>query len=156
MENLEPVAYFDYKTAKESYDALISDLKNTRKASQRKRVEIYEEQIIPRMAHQLDFLMDWLEKISGENLKNHNKKWTNEENEKLVELAVENEKAKGSSNFLSTVTPLVFERTPNSTKTQLSKLVGIPRMSQKVDGEFEGIFDGENTNGSIKGTVYKK
>lgn len=79
----------------------------------------------------------------------HHKRWTDSEEEMLIELVCED---RFSLLQLSTM----FGRTPSALKTKLSNLVGVKRLSQKVVGKLIGTVDGKETEADIDGILYKE
>lgn len=75
-------------------------------------------------------------------------RWCEAEDNLLVELVCQ------GMSMLELSTTL--GRTPSSIKTRLSRLVGTKRVSQDVVGRFIGYIDGNYTEGSVQGTVYKE
>ena len=76
-----------------------------------------------------------------------NARWTPDEDNALVEMAVQGV----GIHELSTM----FGRSPASISTHLSKLVGIGRISQDIVGRFFGTLNGEEVSGRIDGTLVK-
>lgn len=79
--------------------------------------------------------------------KNKNKRWTEEEENWLIDLVVND-------------TPIIdistaMGRSPSAIKSKVSNLVGLKRISQNIAGKFFGTINGEEVTGLIKGTVCK-
>lgn len=81
--------------------------------------------------------------------RNNNKRWTADEDEKLIELVCAGE---WSPIEISTT----FGRSIPAIKTRVSKLVGLKRLSAEIAGQFIGTIDGEKVEGRIDGKVYKE
>lgn len=75
------------------------------------------------------------------------KRWSEEEDLLLIEMAC------SDMSLLEVSTTM--GRTPSSIKTRLSKLVGVKRISSEIAGRFIGTVNGEQTEGVLKGTLYK-
>lgn len=77
-------------------------------------------------------------------------RWTEEDDNKLIELAT----TEGMSpQLLSNL----MERTPGSVQNRLSKLVGVKRDSKPVDGIFKGIMQtNEDGSADICGRVFDR
>jgi len=74
-------------------------------------------------------------------------RWTDEEDELLIEMVCQNRSILEISTAMG--------RTAASIKKRFSKLVGIQRISQEVEGSFVGTLNGECVNGQISGIVTK-
>ena len=74
------------------------------------------------------------------------KRWTEEEDELLIEMAARDD---------VTIINLCkeFGRTPGAIKSHISKLVGIKRLSADIAGRFIGTLDGVEVEGDIEGIV---
>lgn len=80
---------------------------------------------------------------------NNNKRWTDEEDELLVDWA-----CKDDVSLLEMST--VFGRTPTAIKSRLTHLVGIRKLSQEIAGRFIGDLDGVRIEGNLKGTLLRQ
>lgn len=78
----------------------------------------------------------------------NNKRWTEKEDNDLIELICSGVGVKEISAHL--------QRTPNAIQTRLSYLVGVKRLSQSIEGKFIGIADGEKVEQELVGTLYRK
>lgn len=96
----------------------------------------------------LSMTYDSIDAVDTGMAKRNRKRWTNEEDEQLIEMA-----ADGASMSLM---GLVLDRTPTAVQTRISYLVGIERLSVDVAGKFIGWLDGELVEGNIDGTVSKR
>lgn len=77
------------------------------------------------------------------------KRWTEEEDNLLIEMAV----ADGTT---TVELARVFGRTPGAIQSRITYLVGIERLSSKVAGRFIGTIDGEQAEVEIDGIVSKR
>lgn len=77
------------------------------------------------------------------------KRWTDEEDNVLIDLVCEEEKSPMEI-------ALCLGRSVSAIKTRVSVLVGKKRLSQKIAGKFIGTINGEETETSIDGIVYKE
>ena len=77
-----------------------------------------------------------------------NKRWTNEEDETLINLVCE-----GKTNIHKIST--ILGRSPGAIQTHISYLVGRKRITQEVAGKFIGFINGITAEAEICGTVYK-
>lgn len=77
------------------------------------------------------------------------RRWTDQEDKLLIDLV-----CAGDKSILEISTTL--GRSVPAIKTRLSNLVGVKRISQKVAGKFIGTINGEETETSIDGIVYKE
>lgn len=77
------------------------------------------------------------------------KRWTQEEDELLIEAATDGTK---------TIIDLSkeFGRTPSAIQNRITKLVGIKRLTADVAGRFIGTINGEFVEGDIDGTLRKE
>lgn len=79
----------------------------------------------------------------------NNKKWSDGEDELLIDMICEEEH---SLLELSTI----FGRTPTALKSRVSYLVGINKVSSEIAGKFIGTINGEEVCGDIKGTLNRE
>lgn len=77
------------------------------------------------------------------------KRWTQEEDELLIEAATD-----GTKNIIDL--SKAFGRTPGAIQSRITKLVGIKRLSAEVAGRFIGTINGEFVEGDIDGTLRKE
>ena len=77
-----------------------------------------------------------------------NKRWTDGEDEYLVDMVCRDTPILEIS--------LALGRTPASIKTRLTNLVGVKRVSKNVAGKFIGKINGILTECNIEGTIYNK
>lgn len=136
-----------------AWKILIQVFKDRNKMSAKRRLESYEA-VIPYLIFDHDFSSYVAKHLTKEmpNVRD-NKRWTEEEDNALVEMAVLFD---GNLENLFFMAPMWFGRTPDSVKTRLSYLVGKKRLTVKVEGKFEGDFEGELVKGQISGLVHKK
>lgn len=92
-------------------------------------------------------VLDSVDDVDKGQGKRSRKRWTKEEDEKLIEMAADGESM--------TMIAFVLDRTPTAVQTRISYLVGIERMSQEIGGHFIGWMDGEHVEAEVSGTVYK-
>jgi hypothetical protein len=76
------------------------------------------------------------------------KRWTDEEDEVLIELASQDDES-------ATTIALALGRTPSAVQTRLSYLVGINKTTATVAGRFVGWLNGKHVEGDIDGIVSK-
>ena len=88
------------------------------------------------------------DRYESDSISKKGQRWTDEEDELLIELATTNM----SMLELSTT----MGRTPSSIKTRLSVLVGKERLSQEIAGKFLGLLNGNIVDGEISGILYKE
>ena len=95
------------------------------------------------------FLLKELDRMGAGIGERGRKRWTNEEDELLIEMA---------SYDSTTIIDLSkeFGRTPGAIQSRISKLVGIKKLSMEVAGRFIGTLNGELIEGDINGTVSKQ
>ncbi|MGX8696352.1 MAG: hypothetical protein ACSW8D_08210 [Prevotella sp.] len=93
-------------------------------------------------------LLESVDEVDSGMAKRNRKRWTEEEDEQLIEMA-----ANGSS---MTLMGFALDRTPTAVQTRISYLVGIEKLSVDVAGKFIGWLDGELVEGDIDGTVSKR
>ena len=80
---------------------------------------------------------------------NQNKRWTDEEDEMLIEMACDDE--------VSMIDlALFFGRSPGAIQTRITNLVGVGRISQEISGRFVGSINGEHVAGVIEGELRKE
>ena len=77
------------------------------------------------------------------------KRWTQEEDEMLIEAATD-----GTKTIIDLST--AFGRTPSAIQSRITKLVGIKRLTADVAGRFIGTINGEFVEGDIDGTLRKE
>jgi len=77
------------------------------------------------------------------------KRWTQEEDEMLIEAATD-----GTKNIIDLAN--AFGRTPGAIQSRITKLVGIKRLSEEIAGRFIGTINGEFVKGDIDGTLRKE
>lgn len=106
------------------------------------QVKLWDEILINRMLSELNRLSDGYAERSR-------KRWTQEEDEMLIEMA-----ARDEVNVLDLTR--TFGRTAGAITTRISYLVGIQKMSTRVAGRFIGWLDGEQVEGEIDGTLSKE
>ncbi len=87
-----------------------------------------------------------LEVLEEKSVANKNKKWTKEEDEKVINMLCD-----GATELEIAIKT---GRSIGAIHTRVSNLVGISK-ERKIEGEFSGVVDGKPTSGTIKG-VYKK
>ncbi len=88
------------------------------------------------------------ERLENDSEDKHYKRWTEEEDEILIEAVCSNRSMLEVSTMMG--------RTVPSIKTRVSKLVGLKRLSQEIAGEFIGTLNGAEVCGHISGTVKKE
>ena len=81
--------------------------------------------------------------------KNTNKRWTEEEDNALIE------KVCDPNENIQTLS-IIFGRTPAAISNRITTLVGVKRLSQEVAGRFVGYINGERTEADIAGIVHKE
>ena len=77
-----------------------------------------------------------------------NKRWTNEEDETLINLVCE---GKENIHRISTI----LGRSPGAIQTHISYLVGRKRLTQEIAGRFIGTIDVKSAEAEICGTLIK-
>ena len=77
-----------------------------------------------------------------------NKRWTNEEDETLINLVCD---GKENIHRISTI----LGRSPGAIQSHVSYLVGRKRLTQEVAGKFIGMIDGKSAEAEICGKVYR-
>ena len=95
----------------------------------------------------LNASVEQIERVNTESEINKNKRWTDEEENLLIELVV------SDTPILEIST--IMGRSASAITSKVSKLVGLERISQKLAGKFFGTINGEEVSGEIKGTVQK-
>lgn len=76
-----------------------------------------------------------------------NKRWTEEEDEELIEFI--------AHDWGIGVVASLFGRTPSAIASRVSYLVGIERVSQEIAGRFVGTLNGQHIHGMIDGELQK-
>ena len=94
----------------------------------------------------IDGYMKTFERYIVESEARKNKRWTDGEDEFLVDMVCNDTPILEIS--------LALGRTPASIKTRLTRLVGVKRISKNVAGKFIGKIDGILTECNIEGTIY--
>lgn len=84
--------------------------------------------------------------MAGEAAKNQGKRWTDDEDEALVELAA-------NDDMTLTSIALNFGRSPSAVQSRLTYLVGIERKVQKIAGKFHGLIDGNWSDAELEGEL---
>jgi len=119
-----------------------------------KQMNLYKS-ILMRAGLRLLLLEDMVENLLKENDRmgagigdQGRKRWTQEEDELLIEAA---------SDGTKTIIDLskAFGRTPGAIQSRITKLVGIKRLSEEIAGRFMGTINGEFIEGEIDGTLRK-
>ena len=82
-------------------------------------------------------------------IENSMRRWTPDEDEKLLELAT-------NGVFTTRDIASALSRTPSSVQNRLSVLFGRERKSKPVSGRFEGIINDQETTAKVVGRVYKE
>ena len=90
-----------------------------------------------------------VDRTLGAGMTNANKRWTDVEDNALIEMAC---KPNATMASLSTT----FGRTPVAISARITTLVGRKRLSQEIAGRFVGYIDGVRSESTIMGTVYKE
>ena len=88
-----------------------------------------------------------LEVIEQKSVANKNKRWTPEEDERVIDMICDG--------FTEIEIAIKTGRSIGAIHTRVSKLVGINRIDRKVAGHFLGYINGEKTEGDIDGVVTK-
>ena len=101
--------------------------------------QFYYQEMIDLLSDEFERLLNGVQDRSG-------KRWSDVEDEVLVDLA-------SRDNVNMTMIAMQLGRTPSAIQTRLSYLVGIKRVSTKVAGKFIGWFNGEQVDGDIDGVV---
>lgn len=83
--------------------------------------------------------------LRGDTGSRHHKRWTPQEDEALIELAV------GGASQIELAT--CMNRTPGSVGSRLTYLVGIRKISREVVGRIIGYLDGEPVDGFFEGSL---
>ena len=100
---------------------------------------LYQD-LVAMMSEQQERLVNGMSDRSG-------KRWTDKEDEALVEYASQD---KSLTNIA-----LMLGRTPSAIQTRLSYLVGINKTTAAIAGRFVGWLNGEHVEGDIDGIVSK-
>ena len=87
-------------------------------------------------------------RINDSVAKKSNQRWTQEEDEKLIEAVC-------SGKFTIVEISCSFGRSPTAIKTRVSHLVGVSRISQEIAGKFIGTLNGACIEGNIRGKLQK-
>lgn len=143
---------FEYAPHHEMYENALKNIKKTHKGNINELMSYRKN--VPDIIHYVGELRlqvygwKYILEMFLNSLDNNHTRWTNEEDEELIEMA-------------SNETPEVFmaarlRRSPSSIKTRISQLVGVKRLSQQVAGKFIGEINGEQTEADLIGVVYKK
>ena len=94
------------------------------------------------------FGLQYLINFLSEDPTNSNKRWSDEEDNDLVEAV-----CKGMNIW---DVARCLKRTPGAVSTRLSYLVGVNRISQDIAGKFVGQIDGEQRSANIVGTIFRR
>lgn len=89
------------------------------------------------------------ERIHKKTYDRSNKRWSNDEDERLIELICQEESS-------MTEISAIFGRSPQAIASRITTLVGRKRISQNVAGRFVGYINGEKTEADIAGTLHKE
>lgn len=84
--------------------------------------------------------------MSGEAAKAQGKRWTDDEDAALVELATKDDET-------LTSIALSLGRSPSAVQSRLTHLVGIERKVQKIAGKFHGLIDGNWSDAELEGEL---
>lgn len=102
-----------------------------------------------KMQHELiSATEDTIQRLDKKSNERAHKKWTNKEDETLIELA-----CRENIKIIDMMTAL--GRSPMAIKNRLSYLVGVKRVSQEIAGKFIGTLNGANIEGDIRGKLQK-
>lgn len=140
----------------ESYEAVkkISEVLQNRPKSIIEELKIFRTYTrkLLRYIEEREKLLEWAlkqnERFENDCDDKKYQRWTNEEDEMLIELVCDETK---SLLELSTI----MGRTVPAIKTRITKLVGVKRISQNIAGRFFGTIDGEEKEVNLNGTLYK-
>lgn len=102
---------------------------------------IMKQMIIDRLLVELDRMGDGIGERGG-------KRWSQEEDEMLIEMAARDD-------YTIIKLARAFGRTPGAIQSRISMLVGINKISAKVAGRFIGTLNGEHVEGDISGVLRK-
>ena len=112
---------------------------------------------VPCILYEMSNLMDDIssvreyakrEEANGKADNKHNKRWSNVEDEWLIDAVCNDEPL--------TRIAIALGRTPAAIQTRISYLVGVKRLSQQVEGKFIGTANGSEFEADLVGTVYKE
>lgn len=84
--------------------------------------------------------------LAGGDPAGHRKRWTDDDDEALIELSCQDD-----TNMITLARSL--NRTPAAISSRLTYLVGIRRLSRQVVGHLTGYLDGEPVDGFVVGEV---
>lgn len=103
---------------------------------------LYQQELIGALAKEV-------ERLSENNLERGGKRWDQDEDETLIELAADDSKSVAQI-------AIMMGRTPAAIQSRITHLVGINRISSEVAGRFVGTLDGEDIEGVIEGTLTRQ
>lgn len=89
------------------------------------------------------------ERLHDETMVRSGKRWTESEDEHLIDMA-----AAGDMTLFELA--MTMGRTPGAVQSRISQLVGIGKISQEVAGRFVGTLNGEHVSGIIEGELRKQ
>lgn len=105
-------------------------------------------QYVESLAADNDRYVKMLNRFADDSKEKSHKRWTEQEDNLLIEMVCKDESMPILSAALGRTVPAI--------KTRLTYLVGVKRLSQKVVGKFIGEINGEQTEASLAGTIYKE
>lgn len=84
----------------------------------------------------------------GDTPANNNKRWSDDEDMALVDLAA------SDGNSITSIA-LILGRSPGAVQNRLTYLVGIEHRIQRISGRFQGLIDGVMSEANIDGEIRK-
>ena len=97
----------------------------------------------------VDAVKEMQREAEGDAPVNSNKRWSEDEDMALIELAA-------SDDTSMTSIALHLGRTPGAVQNRLTYLVGIERKFQRISGRFQGLIDGVMSEANIDGEIRKR
>ena len=105
--------------------------------------------IISNMEHYANLTKNLLVSTWENQGKMANKRWTQADDEQLIEYVA-------SGDFSMGAIASMFGRTPSAISARVTKLVGVGKISQEIAGRFIGTLNGEHVVGIIDGELTKQ